>query len=154
MGNRANTTSSAITTRVIEEEEQTAAMFATLTAEQIGAWLQTTYVTVAEYLRRFGVGPVGHPYARYHRNDDGTFEVEAGYAATTPVPGEKDVEPSEFAAGPVATTIHVGSHETLADAHAAIADWLAAQGATPDGDPWEVYLTDESTEVVQPYTSV
>jgi effector-binding domain-containing protein len=153
MGNT-NATTYAITTRDIEEEEQTAAMFATLIEPQLEAWLQTTYVTVAAYLRRFGVGPVGRPYARYHRNDDGTFEVEAGYAATTPVPGEKDVEPSEFAAGPVATTIHVGPHAQISAAYAAIAEWLTAQGATAVGDPWEVYLGDARTEVVQPYAPI
>ena len=151
-----------IETRVLADDQPTAAMFTTLGVDEIGPWLGTAYGTVAGYLGRFGVGPVGMPYARYHRRDDGRFDVEAGFAATTPVPGEGDVEPSEFPAGDVAVTVHVGPYDDMAPAYDAIAAWLAGHHAVAAGDPWEVYFTDPSevpdpaqwrTEVVQPYVT-
>jgi effector-binding domain-containing protein len=149
----------AIETRVIEEVP-TAAIFATLSVDKIGAWLQTTYATVAAYLEKFGVGPVGMPYARYHRAGDDTFDVEAGFVATTPVPGEKDVEPSEFPGGPVVVAVHIGPYETMGTTYEAIAHWLAEHSAVATGEPWEVYFSDPRevpdpsqwrTEVVQPF---
>jgi hypothetical protein len=143
------------------EEQPTAAMFATLTVDEIGGWLAKAFPTVGGYLARFGVGPVGMPYACYRQvGGDGAFEVEAGFAATTPVPGEGEVEPSELPGGTAAVTVHRGSYDTMGPAYEAITSWLAENGYVATASPWEVYLTDPDecpdpaewrTQVVQPY---
>lgn len=148
-----------IETRTVEEQP-TAVMFATLPVDELGPWLATAYGTVARYLSRYGVGPVGMPYARYHRVGEATFEVEAGFAATTPVAGEGDVEPSTLPGGHAAAVWHVGPYDEMEPAYEALAAWVADHGAVPDGDAWEVYHSDASdvpdpaqwrTEIVQPY---
>ena len=149
----------AIEHRVLEEQ-QTAAMYARLPAEAIGSWLPEVYEAVAAYLAKYGVGPVGLPYARFHRRDDGQFEVEAGFPASTPVPGEGQVEPSELPGGDVAVAVYFGPYDAMGPAYEALAAWVRDSGATPVGDAWEVYFTDPvsepdparwRTEIVQPY---
>ena len=44
--------------------------------------------------------------------------------------------------GFVATTTHSGSYDKLNEAHAAIQQWIQAEGLTPAGAPWESYTTD------------
>lgn len=141
------------------DEQPTAVMLATLTVDEIGPWMGPALGAVASYLQRFGVGPVGMPYARYHRVDDVTFEVEAGFVASTPVAGEGEVEPSTLPAGDAAVTWHIGPYDQMVPTYEALAAWLEAHGFAADGDPWEVYLSDPAhvpasesrTEVVQPY---
>jgi effector-binding domain-containing protein len=142
------------------DERQTAVVLATLAAQEIGPWLGGAFEAVARYLSKWGAGPVGPPFARYHRTPDGRFEVEAGFVAITPVAGEGDVEPSDLAAGPAAVTVHVGGYGDVAAAYDALGRFVAEQGGVPDGDPYEVYLSDPRaepdpaswrTEVVQPY---
>lgn len=154
-------TTYAIETRT-SEELPTAVMFATLPVAEIGPWLAGAYASVADYLGRFGVGPVGMPFARYHQvdEDQGVFEVEAGFLASTPVAGEGDVEPSSLPAGEVAATVHVGPYDQMAPAYEAIAAWATEHNATLVGNAWEVYYSDPvavpdpadwRTEIVQPY---
>ncbi len=142
------------------DEQDTAVEFATLPVNEIGPWLGKVYADVAGYLGRKGAGPVGPPFARYHPVGDGTFEVEAGFVATTPVGGEDEIEPSDLPKGTVAVTVHVGPFDAMVPAYEALTAWVAAQGGTPAGDPWEIYLTDPMaepdparwrTEVVMPY---
>ena len=44
--------------------------------------------------------------------------------------------------GPVATVTHSGPYEKLSEAHAAIQQWIEAQGLRAAGPPWETYTTD------------
>jgi effector-binding domain-containing protein len=43
---------------------------------------------------------------------------------------------------PVATVTHSGRYEKLSEAHAAIQQWIEAQGLLAAGPPWETYTTD------------
>lgn len=147
-----------IETRVLDEVP-TAALFAELSVDEMPPFFAKAFGAVASYLGRFGVGPAGMPYARYHVLGEGRFEVEAGFPATTPVAGEGEVEPSELPPGPVAVTVHLGPYEGLGAAYAALEAWLAEHGKVASGPPWEVYFSDPNTtppaewrtEVYQPY---
>jgi effector-binding domain-containing protein len=141
-------------------EEQTAVVFATLTADELPAWLGRAFADVARYLTKWGAGPAGPPFARYHRLDDGRLEVEAGFPAITPVAGEGEVEPSDLPAGPAAVTVHVGPYDAMAPAYDALAAWIEGQGGTANGEPFERYLSDPEAspdpatwraEIVAPY---
>lgn len=48
-----------------------------------------------------------------------------------------------------ATAVHVGPYETLHETHAAIDQWIAEEGYSAAGAPWEHYLTDPA-EVPDP----
>jgi effector-binding domain-containing protein len=144
-----------IETRTVDEV-QTAAIFDTVAVVDMPAFFGPAFGEVAAYLSKWGAGPAGMPYARYHQLREGWFEVEAGFPAITPVAGEGRVEPSQLPACTVATTTHVGSYEDLGKAYEALYAWIAEHGGEPASDPWEVYLTgpgepETRTQVFAPY---
>lgn len=141
-------------------ETPTAAVFATMAVEELGIWIPQALEQVAMYLGRLGLGPVGMPYVRYHPSEPGTFEVEAGFPATGPCPESDGVRPSALPGGPAACLLYTGPYESMGNAYEALSGWLAAEGKEPDGDMWEVYLSDPDqepdptrwqTEIYQPY---
>jgi effector-binding domain-containing protein len=148
-----------IETRTLDEVD-TAVEYATLPITELGPWLGKVYGEVAGYLARKGAGPAGPPFARFRPVGGGTFEVEAGFPASTPVGGEDEIEPSDLPAGTAAVTVHVGPYDTIEPAYGALTRWIDEHGGEPVGDAWEVYLTDPAaqpdpatwrTEIVQPY---
>lgn len=140
--------------------QPTAVANTTLTVDEIGPWLAKTYSAVARSLAAQGTSPSGPPFARYHKLDDGRFDVEAGFPVATPAKADGDVRPSSLPDGLAATTVHVGSYDEMEPGYKALADWVEGHGQELAGDPWEVYLSDPSaqldpetwrTEIVQPY---
>lgn len=89
--------------------------------------------------------PTGPRFARYHAFGE-TIDLEAGMHVPAPIRADGNVKPGALPAGPAARAIHVGSYETLRDSYAAVAAWQERVGRTPSGGPWEVYITDPSTE--------
>jgi effector-binding domain-containing protein len=146
-----------IETRTVEAV-QTAAIFDTVAVADLPDFFGKAFAEVAAYLTRWGAGPAGMPYARYHMLREGWFEVEAGFPAITPVAGEGRVEPSQLPAGMLAVTTHVGPYDRLGQAYDALGRWIADHGSEPSGDPWEVYFNGPEvdpaelrTEVCAPY---
>ena len=87
------------------------------------------------------LGP--HPFARYLEIGP-EMTIEAGMTVTgAQVPaGGGDVLPDSLPGGLVATTLHQGPYDKLPEAFAAIQEWIDAQGFTPNGAPWELYVND------------
>lgn len=151
---------------VVERElarQATAVARAELTVEEIKGWIGGAYSRVAGAVSAAGSGIAGPPFARYHRIEGapGRFEVEAGFPVTQPVapaglPG--DVLASDLPAGRAAVTVHVGPYEAMAPAYEALEKWIADRGGSPQGPPWEIYLSEPTgdpaqwrTEIVQPF---
>ena len=124
------------------EEVFTAVVYGEVGHDDLPAFLDQALPEAAAYLQKVGVGPDGPAFARYTDAGEGRWEVEAGFPATTPVGGQGNVEPSELPACTAAVVTHVGPYDGLEAAHQALRQWLADQGRTADGGPWEVYLTD------------
>lgn len=97
------------------------------------------------YAQKHGIPLAGQPLTRYLESGPGLWTIEAGMPIAVP-PGEPIADPEIRAGtlpgGPVATTTHVGAYDTLSQTHAAVQQWIEAQGLTPAGAPWEVYTTD------------
>jgi effector-binding domain-containing protein len=76
---------------------------------------------------------------------DGQINLEVGVELETPFTGYGEVLGSALPAGTVATTMHFGPYNRLAEAHQAIRDWCANHGYSPAGPNWEIYghWTDE-----------
>lgn len=142
-----------IETRTVDAV-QTAAIFDTVAVADMPAFFGAAFADVAAYLTRWGAGPAGMPYARYHMLREGWFEVEAGFPAITPVAGEGRVEPSQLPAGTVAVTTNVGPYDTVAAAYDAVYAWIAEHGGQPTGDPWEVYFSPPGTEPAATRTEI
>ncbi|MCE9574730.1 MAG: GyrI-like domain-containing protein [Deltaproteobacteria bacterium] len=96
-----------------------------------------------------GADPAGPPFARYESRGtaaDPTMVVLAGL----PIVRAPDTLPEgatviELPAGPAAAIVHVGRHEDLGQAHAALDAWLVAHHRQAAGPRWEVFLTNPMT---------
>ena|SRR5664279_93996 len=133
---------------------------ATLSVDDMTAWLAETYIRVTASLAAQGQHPAGPPFARYHQIGIGRFEVEAGFPVAAPLESRADQQLSDLPGGMVAVTMHRGSFANIAPGYQAVAEWITAHGGQPSGDPWEVYFSDPKTQpdpvlwrtqIVQPY---
>ena len=141
-------------------EQHTAVERATLAVAEIGPWIGGALERVAKAASDQGAAIVGFPYGRYHPVDGVGFEVEAGFPVSAPVLTEGDVVPSSLPDAEVVVAVHVGPYDAMEPTYQALLAWIAERGGVPDGDAWEVYSSDPTsqpdpatwrTEVVQPY---
>jgi AraC family transcriptional regulator len=87
----------------------------------------------------------GQPFTRYVEWGPGMWTIEAGLPVAThskDAPGEGEVRADTLPGGPAAVTTHTGAYDGLGAAHAAVEQWIEAQGLKAAGAPWEVYVTD------------
>jgi effector-binding domain-containing protein len=145
---------------VTTTEQPTAMMRTTLVVGEIGPWLGRAYSAVAASLTAQGTYPVGPPFARYHRHQEGQFDVEAGFPVAEPIKPDGDVQPSSLPGGTAAKVMYVGPYDGMQPVYEALASWVEERGHELAGDPWEVYLSEPSmepdsatwrTQIVQPY---
>jgi AraC-like DNA-binding protein/effector-binding domain-containing protein len=99
---------------------------------------------VFRYAQRNGIALAGQPLMRYLEWGPGLWTIQAGMPVTAHVPGpfEGEVRAETLPGGAVATTTHAGSYDKLTDAHAAVQQWIEAEGLIAAGAPWECYVTD------------
>lgn len=124
----------------------TAVLRSTLAVAGIGPFIGHAVEAVTTALAAQGIAATGPPFARYHRTGEGEFAVEAGLPTASAVAPRGEVLASSLPGGPVAVMTHVGPYDEMEPAYQALADWVAARGGAPAGDPWEVYLTDPEQE--------
>ncbi|MFF0344760.1 hypothetical protein [Kribbella sp. NPDC004875] len=120
-------------------EEATAVRRAVLFPGQLQDWVPAACAVVAEHLRHHGIAPNGFPFARCHPLLDGVVEVEAGFPVAAPIADSGLVGPSTLPAGPVLAVWHNAPDRKIAESYQVVDEWLAAEGATPTGDSWEIY---------------
>ena len=112
----------------------------------IGKTLAVVLPEVMAQLRKAGVSPAGPPFSRYHEDENGVVDLEAGMPVAKPITAEGRVAPSKLPAGKAATTWHIGPFEKLQESYGALQSWLTKEGLEPRGGPWEVYWTDPGIE--------
>lgn len=127
-------------------ERTTAVVRSTLALGEIGPFVGHAIEAVGRMLADEGRSPTGPPFARYHRRDEQTFEVEVGFPVVGVVSPTGEVVASTLPGGSAAVLAYVGPYEEMEPAYAALAEWIATHGGTPKGDPWEVYLSDPAQE--------
>jgi effector-binding domain-containing protein len=143
------------------KRQHTAVVRGAMLAADLPAWLPAVFHAVADYLERADVAAAGPAFARLEfRGSD--LRVEAGFPVQEPILGDGWIRPSALPAGPAAVASNGGPCQAVAAACADVDGWLVARGLVADGDHWEVYLTDPTTEpdparwraaVVAPYRS-
>jgi AraC-like DNA-binding protein/effector-binding domain-containing protein len=118
---------------------------------EIGSALAEILPSVFKHAQQTGAAIAGQPFTRYLEWGPGLVTIEAGIPVVAFGDNSPDARSassrSEIVAdclpgGPVATVTHSGAYEKLAEAHAAIQQWIEAQGLLPAGPPWETYTTD------------
>jgi len=98
---------------------------------------------VFQYTQQNGLALAGAPFARYLEMGPGLMTVQAGLPlVAAPASAAEDLAVDTLPGGLAAIAVHAGAYDTLRDTHAAIQEWIEAQGLTPSGAPWESYVTD------------
>ena len=112
---------------------------------EVAATLGEVLGYVFAHAQQNGIALAGQPLTRYVEWGPGLWTIEAGMPVTAHVcesPVESEVRTATLPGGLVATTTHTGAYDKLNDAHAAVQQWIEAEGLTPAGAPWESYTTD------------
>lgn len=133
------------------EQQPTAVIRAHVPPEGIPAFLGGAFGEVMGVIAEQGAQVAGPPFARYAMTGDG-FDIEAGFPTSVPVASAGRVEAAELPGGAVVVVLHRGSYDDVAAAYRAAEQWLAANGWTANGAPWEAYL--DGPEVAEPRTVV
>jgi AraC family transcriptional regulator len=94
------------------------------------------------YNQRAGAVMTGPPFTRYLEWGPGLLTIEAGMPIAEAAPGEGEVKADFLPGGFAAVTVHTGPYDQLTDAHAAVQQWIEAEGLVAQGAPWESYVTD------------
>ena len=83
----------------------------------------------------------GHNIFLYHHPAKGesTMVVDFGVEVTRPFAQSGEVVSTGTPSGRVASALHTGPYERLAETHQAIHAWAAANDATFAGKSWEIY---------------
>ncbi len=91
-----------------------------------------------------GIALAGQPFTRYLEWGPGLLTIEAGLpvAGHSGARSSADVRAETLPGGFAASTTHSGPYDKLTEAHAAVQQWIEAEGLTAAGAPWEVYVTD------------
>jgi effector-binding domain-containing protein len=111
-------------------------------ASDLAAVLAEVLPHVFQYAHRTGTPLAGQPFTRYLEWGPGLLTIEAGMPTQVLVPGDDAITADKLPGGLVATTMHAGPYDALADAHAAIQGWIEDNGFIGAGGPWESYVTD------------
>jgi len=129
---------------------------------EIAATIGSVLPHVFMYAQQHGIALAGHPFTRYAEVGAGLMTIEPGMMVARSAEGAVTIDPNWTNAsgdaevlrevlpgGAAACTTHTGPYEQLADAYAALQEWMEKEGFIPAGAPWEYYVTDPA-EVPDP----
>jgi AraC family transcriptional regulator len=109
---------------------------------EIAQALAEAFPRVYQYAQQNGIALAGPPYARYLEWGPGLCTIQAGFPVTSEASGAGEIVGDALPGGFVAATTHAGPYDKLPDAHAAVQQWIEAEGLAAAGAPWESYVTD------------
>lgn len=87
------------------------------------------------------------PLVIYHSWSDTLVDIEVGVSVgDSLVLGNARIKMSKIEKSNVVTAIHYGAYERLPETYFGINEWMRSNKVVVKGPPWEIYLTDPSTE--------
>ena len=110
--------------------------------QALSLFFARAFGAIAQYLGELGQHPVGPPYSAYYNTDMQDLDVEAGFPVARPLPGRGDIQAGHLPGGQAASCLHIGPYDQIAPAYEALAQFVQAQGRTPSGMVYELYLND------------
>ncbi len=132
----------------IVEVEATPIVFVSRTSrmapEAIGATMGEAFGALAAFICGRKITPAGPPLAHYHGYDEKEIRFDVGFPIV-PADREKvegEVKAGETPAGRALKTVHTGPYAQLKETYNEIMKHMEAEGLSPAGYSWEVYVTD------------
>lgn len=105
------------------------------------------YAHINRFMDNAGIDINGEPLVIYHYWSDSIIDIEAGIPVKDSVSINDDVvKLNKIQAGDVVTAIHYGPYDRLPETYFGINEWMRKNKVVVIGPPWEVYLTDPTTE--------
>ena len=126
------------------------------TNDQVPQYLGPAYADVYDYLRKQGVrddGPcltLWHSPADVYENED----AEAIVVIDRRLPGTDHVAVYELPATQVASVVHHGDFEEFTQGHAALLEWIDANGYRIAGPYREIYIKHEKNNLSDTITEI
>lgn len=119
---------------------------ATCAPDQISQTLAGLYAEINGAMARMGAEQAGQPLAIYHEFNDERVDLEAAIPTDRAVKSGERVKFGQLPGGMVAVLEYSGPYHELPQGHSAMDIFLEEKGLEPAGPPWEVYITDPTTE--------
>jgi len=123
-------------------EQATAAIKMTRPLASIGGAMGEAFPKIYHAVVSSGVEPAGMPLARYYDMDPEATTFECAIPVPVPFTASGEVSPSSVGGGDAAFVLHVGPYGSIGETWGALMAWVAQQGRTPAGPPWEIYIDD------------
>ena len=125
------------------------------TNDQVPAYLGPAYRKVYDYLRKQGAKDglclaLWHSPADVYENED----AEALVQIDRSLPGTDQVKVYELPATQVASVVHQGNFEDFTQGHAALLEWIDANGYKIVGPYREIYLKHDKTDLADTTTEI
>ncbi len=115
--------------------------------QQMSDAMSSSFGKLMEYIEKAGTEMAGMPFAIWYQYEDTTkFVFECAIPVTSKVKGEGDIRFFSTYAGKVVTANHWGDYSTTGNSWGKIMKYLDEKQLQPNGDPYEVYITDPTTE--------
>ncbi len=133
------------------------------TNDQVPAYLKPAYQNVYDYLKKQGVRDDGTCLTVWHSPADvvENEDAEAAVPIDRSLPGSDAVKVYEMPSTQVASVVHNGDFAEFTQGHAALLEWIDANGYRINGPYREVYikhhksnLKDSTTEIQFPVEKV
>jgi effector-binding domain-containing protein len=87
------------------------------------------------------------PLVIYHFWSDTLIDIEVGVPVTdSSIVGNTRIKMNKIEKSNVITAVHYGAYERLPETYFGINEWMRKNKVLVIGPPWEIYLTDPSTE--------
>ena len=132
----------AVEPRVIEREPQlVASVRIEVAPDEFGQRMFRAVQKVRRYLGQRNLLAEGPPFARYHRMGREKIELEVGFPVARRFDGTGDVRLGALPGGRMATVIHNGPMEGVAESYRRLEQMIAEQGLEVSAGQWEVYWT-------------
>lgn len=114
---------------------------------ELAATLAQVLGAVFQHAQQNGIAIAGQPFTRFIECPPGLWTIEAGLPIARPIDNvasfpDSEVRHDVLPGGFVAITTHTGPYDQLPEAHAAVQQWIDAEGLRLAGLPWEIYTTD------------
>ena len=127
-------------------DQPTLGMRAVMPVGKLPEFFGKAYGGVMTYLGELGEYPTGMPFAAYFNLDMNALDIEAGFPVSKVFEGRDDIKPGIIPAGKYASTLHVGSYDSVKVAYDALVQWAKENAFEPSGISYEYYLNDPSSD--------
>ena len=105
------------------------------------------YEEINQFLIAKELNGVEPPLVIYHSWSDTLVDIEVGVSISdSTMIGNSRIKMNRIEKSNVVTAVHYGAYERLPETYFGINEWMRTNKVVVKGPPWEIYITDPSTE--------